>query len=155
MTATWWTWESNGSLLVRESKKERKRKETEERNHCWTAEWTMQPGTPAVKTSNHMRKSKRFLRVPLLHLLNFYNLVGCQALGSTNTSHAIATPWSRKTEGRDRQKDREQDCWLNHPPHPQLSAFMTSVCFQRRWWPLYCACVADDCGALRIETFIT
>lgn len=68
------------------------------------------PCTPAVKTSNHMRKSKRFLRVPLLHLLNFYNLVGCQALGSINTFHAIATPWSRKTERR----DSEQDCCLNH-----------------------------------------
>lgn len=42
----------------------------------------MQPSVPAVKTSNHMRKSKRFLRVPLLHLLNFYNLVDCHTLGS-------------------------------------------------------------------------
>lgn len=124
-----------------EKTKKKERKESEERNDCWTAERTMQPGTPAVKTSNHMRKSKRFLRVPLLHLLNFYNLVDCQALGSTSTFHAIATPWSRKTEGRDRQKDREWDCWLNHPSHPQRSAFITSVCFQRGWWPPFHMCV--------------
>lgn len=97
------------------TEKERGRK----RNHCWTAERTTQAGTPAVKTSNHMRKSKRFLRVPLFHLLNFYNLVDCQALGSTNTSFV--------PEGRDRQKDREQDSWLNHPSHPQRSAFMTRL----------------------------
>lgn len=53
----------------------------------------------AVKTSNHIRESKRFLRVPLLHLLNFYNLVDCQTLGSTSGFHAIAAAGSRKTEG--------------------------------------------------------
>lgn len=39
---------------MRDSKKERKK----ERNQCW-AERAMQPGTPAVKTSNHMRRSKK------------------------------------------------------------------------------------------------
>lgn len=98
---------------MKETKKGRKNKE---KNYCRTAEQPTLPGqaSPAVKTSNHMRKSKRFLRVPFLHLLNFYNLVCCQALGSKNTFRATATLRSRKTEKR----DNEQDGWLNHPPHP-------------------------------------
>ena len=94
------------------NKKRKKERERErERNNCWTVERAMQPGAPAVKTSNHMRKSKRFLRVPLLHLLNFYNLVDCQALGSSSTFRAIAAPRLQKNRKREteRKKDREKD----------------------------------------------
>lgn len=128
---------AKGSIL-REKENQRERKESKERNECWTAERTLQPGTPAVKTSNHMRRAKRFLHGPLLHLVNFYSLVDCQALGSTKTFHA--TPWSRikKTDGK-------KDCWWI-----QLSAFKGSVCF------LDCVfvCEADDYVPPQIEAFI-
>lgn len=85
-----------------------------------------------------MRRTKRFLHGPLLHLVNFYSLVDCQALGSTNTFHA--TPWSRikKTDGK-------KDCWWI-----QLSAFKGSVCF------LDCVfvCEADDYVPPQIDAFI-
>lgn len=115
-------------------KPKRKKKERHKEITAGLLSGPWSQGTPAVKTSNHMRKSKRFLRVPLLDLLNFYNLVGCQAVGSIDTFHAMPL-LSPEKQKRERERASKTAGWIILLTHSTL-AFMTYVCFQKGWWPL-------------------
>lgn len=137
----WQPSRANSCLLMRETKKKRKKKERHKEITAGLLSGPWSQGTPAVKTSNHMRKSKRFLRVPLLDLLNFYNLVGCQAVGSIDTFHAMPL---LSPEKQKRERESKQDCWLNHPSHSQHSCFYDLCLLSERM-------MASMCGSVIIQ----